>query len=355
MIAWALVLVVLLAAACAALAGWYAGRLQRPFKQYAGDHQYVEIASGLGVTAIGRRLVAAGVVPDLLTYRLAVRIRRAERSLKAGEYRFDTPLSPLAVVDRLVRGEVYLRAVTFPEGLTIAETAALYESSGLGAATAFAAAARDASLVRDIDPAATDLEGYLFPDTYRLPRKASASDLVRLMVARFRQVFGPPQQEAARARALSVREAVTLASLVEKETAIAAERPLVAAVYANRLRIGMGLQCDPTVIYALARAGRWDGNLTRADLAFDSPYNTYKNAGLPPGPIAAPGRASLEAALAPADVPYLYFVSRNDGSHAFAVTLAEHNVNVRRHQVLHFREQRLRERQTVGPGGGQQQ
>lgn len=340
-------LAVLLAAIGAALAGWYAGRLQRPFQQYAGAEQFVEIPPGLGVNAIGRRLVDAGVVPDLLTYRLAVRMRRAERSLKAGEYRFDTPLSPLAVVDRIVRGEVHLVSVTFPEGLTITELATIYETSELGPAAAFAAAARDASVVRDLDAAASDLEGYLFPDTYRLPRRASATDLVRLMVFRFRQVFGPPQQEAAQKKGWSVREAVTLASLVEKETAVAAERPLVAAVYANRLRLGMGLQCDPTVIYALARAGRWDGNLTRADLAFDSPYNTYKYAGLPPGPIAAPGRGSLEAALAPADVPYLYFVSRNDGSHAFATTLAEHNRNVRHHQVLYFREKRLRERQAA--------
>ena len=137
---------------------------------------------------------------------------------------------------------------------------------------------------------------------------------------------------------------MTLASLVEKETARDEERPIVAGVYVNRLRIGMGLQCDPTVIYALAREGRYTGNLTRADLQFDSPYNTYKYAGLPPGPIAAPGKASLDAALAPADTPYLYFVSRNDGSHEFAATLEEHNRNVEEYQIRYFREKRQRER-----------
>jgi UPF0755 protein len=346
----AVVLVVLVAVLGAALFGWYTARLNRPFQGYPAGEQFVEVPSGLGVTAIGRRLVAAGVVPDLLTYRLAVRMRRGERSLKAGEYRFDRPLSPLAVVDRLVRGDVYLRAITFPEGLTIRDMAERFELGGFGPAGAFHEAARDASLVRGLDPHAPDLEGYLFPDTYRLPRQASAADLVREMVRRFEEVFGEAHRAAAAARGLSVREVVTLASLVEKETALAEERPIVAGVYANRLRIGMGLQCDPTVIYALQRAGRWNGNLTRADLAYESPYNTYRYAGLPPGPIAAPGKGALDAALAPAGVPYLYFVSRNDGSHVFSTTLREHNAAVRQYQILYFREKRMRERSQAALG-----
>ena len=161
------------------------------------------------------------------------------------------------------------------------------------------------------------------------------------MVARFEHVFTPALREAAAARHLSVRQAVTLASIVEKETARADERPLVAAVYTKRLRIGMPLQCDPTVIYALTKAGRYDGNIHKADLSFDSPYNTYRYPGLPPGPIASPGRASLEAAVHPADADYLYFVSRNDGSHEFARTLDEHNRNVQKFQVQYFRDRRL--------------
>jgi UPF0755 protein len=278
--------------------------------------------------------------------------RRGERQLKAGEYRFERAASPLDVVARLMRGDVYLQAVTFPEGLTVREMAALFESQGLGAAKAFSDAAGQADLVRAFDDRARDLEGYLFPDTYRVPRKTTAPDLVKQMVARFTQVFGAEQREAAKASGTTVREIVTLASLVEKETAVPDERPIVAAVYRNRLRIGMGLQCDPTVIYALQRAGRFTGNLTRADLAFDSPYNTYRRAGLPPGPIASPGKASLEAALAPADVPYLYFVSRNDGSHAFATTLSEHNRNVQQYQVTYFREKRARERAEAGERPG---
>jgi UPF0755 protein len=237
------------------------------------------------------------------------------------------------VIGKLSRGEVYLRPITFREGLTIRQMAELYESKGFGTAAEFTAAAANGALVHDLDPAARDLEGYLFPDTYALPRKATAEQLVARMVASFEKALTPDLRERAQARGLGVRALVTLASIVEKETGKAEERPLVAAVYSNRLTIGMGLQCDPTVIYALEKAGRYDGNIRRDDLQFDSPYNTYRYAGLPPGPIAAPGRASLEAAASPADVPYIYFVSRNDGTHAFATTLAEHNRNVFEYQI----------------------
>jgi len=218
--------------------------------------------------------------------------------------------------------------------------AAIFESHGLGPAAAFKDAARNAALVHAIDPDARDLEGYLFPETYALPRQADATKLVSQMVARFEHVFTPELRDAAKAHRLTVRQAVTLASIVEKETARSDERPLVAAVYTTRLRIGMPLQCDPTVIYALTKAGRYDGNIHKADLSFDSPYNTYRYPGLPPGPIASPGRASLEAAVNPADADFLYFVSRNDGSHVFAHTLEEHNRNVQKYQVEYFRSGR---------------
>jgi len=262
------------------------------------------------------------------------------RRLQAGEYRFDRPMSARQVADKIARGDVYVRPITFPEGLTYRQMAALYESKGFGPAQDFVNAAKNAALVSAVDPEARDLEGYLFPDTYKLPRRATAEQLVARMVAGFMKTLTPDLMEKAEVRGLTVRKLVTLASIVEKETGNPDERPLVAAVYSNRLKIRMGLQCDPTVIYALERAGRYDGNLTRDDLQFDSPYNTYRYAGLPPGPIASPGRASLEAAAAPPDAPYLYFVSKNDGSHAFAATLEEHNRNVQQYQVRYFRDRK---------------
>jgi UPF0755 protein len=314
-------------------------RLEEPYRGFTAEEQFVDVPAGMRTQAIGRLLVEGGVVRDLTTWRLAVWRSGNATMLKAGEYRFVGAMTPGAVVDKIVRGEVYLRSVTFPEGLTIRQMARVYEAAGLGTAASFVEAARDVGRISAIDPLAKDLEGYLFPDTYALSRRASAVDLVRRMVARFDDAaVRADLRAAAQAGGLTVRQIVTLASLVEKETARADERPLVAAVYRNRLERRMGLQCDPTVIYALELRGRFDGNLTRADLGVASPYNTYRHAGLPPGPIAAPGQASLEAATRPAAVTYLYFVSRNDGSHAFASTLAEHNRNVSKYQVQYFRQ-----------------
>ncbi|OFW01592.1 MAG: hypothetical protein A3I61_06115 [Acidobacteria bacterium RIFCSPLOWO2_02_FULL_68_18] len=337
-LASAAVLVSVAAAIGAGVALWIVrDRLLTPYKGYASIEQFVDIPAGTATAAIGRRLVEAGVVRDGFTFRAALWWTRRSRALQAGEYRFDRPLAPVEVVDRLARGDVYARRITFPEGLTIAEMARVYEAREFGSAASFAEAARDVSLIRDLDPLATDLEGYLFPDTYALPRGTPAPRLVASMVERFQAAYAGDLRRRAEEQGLTTRQVVTLASLVEKETGRPEERPLVAAVYRNRLKVGMGLQADPTVVYALRKAGRYDGNIRRQDLALDSPYNTYRHAGLPPGPVAAPGQASLGAALMPAPVSYLYFVSRNDGSHVFATTLAEHNRNVRRFQVLYFR------------------
>ena len=316
-------------------------RTMDPFKGYPGDELFVEIPTGSSAPDIGRRLVEAGVVRDGLTFRVTLWRAGQARSLRAGEYRFDRPMTAVEVIEKISRGEVYERRVTFPEGLTIPEMAALYEARGLGAAAAFVKAARNPSRIAKLDPKAQDLEGYLFPETYSLPRGTPPERLIELMVDRFEEAFPPEHRRAVEARGLTVRQAVVLASLVEKETARDDERPIVAAVYLNRLRIGMPMQCDPTVIYALRKAGKYkNNNLRREDLDFDSPYNTYRYPGLPPGPIAAPGRASLAAVANPALVDYLYFVSRNDGSHVFATTLREHNQNVQEFQVQYFREKR---------------
>jgi peptidoglycan lytic transglycosylase G len=333
-------LIALVAVAASAGGLWITSVLDRPYKGYTDAEVFVEIPPGTGSTGMGHRLAQAGVVQNVTAFRAAVWLRGAGRRLQAGEYRFDQPMTPREVVDKLARGDVYLQPITFREGLTIRQMAALYSEKGMGSAEDFASAARDASRIQELDPEARDLEGYLFPDTYALPRKATADQLVTRMVQQAEKVLTADLVARASARGLSVRQLVTLASIVEKETAKPDERPLVAAVYTTRLRIGMPLQCDPTVIYGLVKARRYSGNLHKDDLAFDSPYNTYRDPGLPPGPIASPGKASLEAAVHPADADYLYFVSRNDGSHAFATTLDEHNRNVRRYQVEYFRERR---------------
>ena len=333
-----LVVVVLLIGGVAAYFG--ANRIYESYKGYDAAEVFVDVPTGAGPVTIGERLVAAGVVRDDLTFRSALWMSGRARDLKAGEYRFAEPMTPLDVIDKISRGDVYRRSITFREGLTIPEMAAVFEESGFGDAEDFKKAASNPEPIKDLDPQAPDLEGYLFPETYALPRDTPASTLVAHMVSLFEKAFTPELRAAVKARGLTVREAVTVASLVEKETAVDGERPIVAAVYLNRHRIGMPMQADPTVIYALQRAGRYDGNIRRADLQFDSPYNTYRYPGLPPGPIAAPGRAALEAVAKPADVDYLYFVSRNDGSHVFARTLEEHNRNVREWQVEYFRRQR---------------
>lgn len=311
---------------------WCRQRVITPYRAFAGSEVFVDLPPGLGVAGIAGRLAGAGVIPDAWTFRIAARVTGSDRRLKAGEYRFADPASPREVIARLVAGDVYTRSVTFPEGLTIVEMADIFGRSGLGTADEFLAAAADASLVAGYDPQARSLEGYLFPDTYAWSRHESAPEAVRAMVARFQRAFDGELRAEAAARGMSVRDVLTLASIIEKETARADERPLVSAVYSNRLKEGMPLQCDPTVIYALMLAGRWDGNIRKADLDLKSPYNTYVVRGLPPTPIASPGRASIEAAVHPADVPYRYFVSRNDGTHVFATTLAEHNRNVQQWQ-----------------------
>ena len=334
----ALVCLLLLGAGAAAWA-WQEllARIEAPHPELAAAGVFVGIEPGDSAAVIARRLAAAGIVTDEWTFRFAAWRAGRDRDLQAGEYFFAAPVSPLEAVAKIADGRVHLRAITFPEGLRLPEMAAIFERQGVGSARAFAAAAADAKLIADLDPDAADLEGYLFPETYSLPRHATAGDLVAAMVAQFRAVFDDELRARAAARGLSVRETVTLASVIQKETGRRAEHALVSAVFNNRLRIGMPLQSDPTVIYALRSAGVYDGNLTRANMQIDSPYNTYRHRGLPPGPIAAPGRAVLHAALEPAEATYLYFVSRNDGTHAFADTLREHNRNVRAFQVEHFR------------------
>lgn len=325
-----------LGAAAGLGAAWLGVSLHRPYRGFPDEGVFVEVRRGASVRAIAALLEEKGVVPSQLAFELLCRWR-AHRPLQAGEYRFDRPRSPYDVFEMLAAGRVYVVTLLVPEGRTLFEIAALVEQAGLGPREEFLAAARDPSLVADLAPHAANLEGFLLPATYQFPRRTPAREVAAAMVRRFREVWRTLPQELP--RGLDVAEVVTLASLVERETGTPEERPLIAGVFFNRLRIGMPLACDPTVIYALQLADRYRGTLSRADLRFPSPYNTYRRRGLPPGPIANPGEAALRAALAPAATDYLYFVANAQGGHFFGRTLREHNANVAHYRRLLAAEQ----------------
>jgi UPF0755 protein len=251
-------------------------------------------------------------------------VRGGADALRAGEYRFDRPISPLEVLQRLERGDVLLHAVTVPEGLVASQVALRFAEAGFGPAHELLAAFHNPAPVEALDPQARDLEGYLFPETYHLARGTGAREIAETLVDRFRSSVGSDFARRAERVGLTVREAVTLASLIERETSVADERGRISRVFHNRLRRGMRLQCDPTVLYALQRAGRDVTRLTYRDLEFDSPWNTYRVEGLPPGPIASPGLASLVAAVEPPPGDELFFVAAPGGGHRFSATLESH-------------------------------
>ncbi len=334
------------------LAGWWLWQLQQPYKGYAGPAQAESVDPGTRAVTVLERLERDGVIANAGLARVYLVYVLHNPPVQAGDYEFAGPLTMAQVLRKLVRGDVVTRRVTVVEGLTLAETADLLATSGFGSRDRFLAAMRSPALVADLDPQAGDLEGYLFPETYSFRKKTPEAEIVKAMVKTFRARFEKDVRPLldAHPRPHGVRELVTLASIVEKEAKLDAERPLIAAVYQNRLSRGIGLAADPTVIYAMKRQGIWDGNIRRADLQMDSPYNTYRYAGLPPGPICSPGLKSLLAAGAPAQNSYLYFVSRNDGTHVFAQTLAEHSRNVEIWQRRYWRERRERERREAAPG-----
>jgi len=284
---------------------------------------------GTSVPALSELLYGQGLVRSAGKFRWLVRFKGAARQIKAGEYQLSTGLRPGELLNKIIRGEVRLHQITFPEGYTLKQMAELLEASKLVNAERFIAAATDPPFVRSLGIPAASLEGYLFPDTYRFARGLPVETVLRSFVTMFNQHFGPVQEEQARKLGFTRHQVVILASVVEKETAAAEERPLIAGVFLNRLRRRIRLQSDPTVIYGLSN---FDGNLTRAHLQKDTPYNTYTRRGLPIGPICNPGAASIQAVLNPTSTPYLYFVAKKDGTHHFSTNLVEHNAAVLRHQ-----------------------
>lgn len=315
-----------LAVLAAGAAGFYLWREMRtPGNPSAG--LIVEIPPGTGSRAIVGLLEEKNVIRSRYAALAYVFYSGTRHRLQAGEYLFDRPMTIPEVINKIASGAVYLHKFTVPEGLTLGQIAGRWQEQGFGPAEDFMAAAAGAlDVVRSFDDRATSVEGYLFPETYSFPSRITARPAVEAMIARFRQMADRLQQAVPSANwPLNLHDTVILASLVETEAAHADERPVIASVYLNRLNQRILLQCDPTVIYALQQANRYRGTLTLADLQFKSPYNTYVNAGLPPGPIANPGYASLLAAIQPATTKYLYFVRTVESRHTFSENLAAHN------------------------------
>jgi UPF0755 protein len=316
-----------LAVVIAAIAGgWVFYRLNQPYKGFS-EPVFVEFAHGTPTRSIATVLARKGVVRDRWLF-LAARALRRDANLQAGEYKFDKAASPLQILARLRRGDIYYMELLVPEGFNMYDVAEAVSKLGTMKAETFLAAAKNPAMIRDLDPAAPSLEGYLFPSKYRVYRHTTAQQICRMMTGEFRE-----QWKSLRSGA-NVHNTVTLASMVEREARRPDERPVVASVFQNRLRIGMKLDCDPTTVYAALLENRYRGTIYRSDLANTSPWNTYQHAGLPPGPIANPGLSTIRAVLDPAQTSYLYFVAKADGSggHNFSESLLSHYAAVAQYQ-----------------------
>ena len=349
-VAIAFLILVLLAGAFGV---WLRSELRRPYRGYSQAQIFVDIPRGTPRWKIAGLLRQSGIIHTRLAF-IAISLRHRRRVLQAGEYLFNQPMTPRQVFDQIAGGHIFVHVVVVPEGWTMFDIANELARQGLATKEDFLRVARDPSPVRDIAPRAPSLEGFLFPSTYQFSRNATPREIAETMVRQFRdewsklQPIAPPpatldpiatghsHQQAAGSVVppLSPEQLVTLASLVERETPQPSERPVVASVFYNRLKLGVPLQCDPTVQYALDLAGKPTVKVTPEDLHVASPYNTYLHRGLPPGPIANPGDASLRAVVSPAYTHYLYFVANDSGGHFFASTLEEHNRNVVRYRRL---------------------
>jgi len=329
----ALILLVVLAAAAAAGYVWYS--IDKPDGKIPAEGMYVDIPHGASRRAAAHILKKAGVIRNSFAFEFYAR-RHPKRTLQAGEYFFDHAQAGKEIFWKLANGEVYQQPFTVREGETIYDIARDLEAAKYMAADDFLRAAEDPTEIKDLFPEARTLEGFLFPATYNLPKHAPAEELTGMMVRKFREALANvlPNGNKGSDPPVSIGSVVTLASLVERETPKPDERRLVAGAFTNRLEKNMPLQCDPTVIYALQMDDEYNGTLRLRDLRLNSPYNTYRNRGLPPGPIGNPGEVALRAALHPALTDYLYFVANTQGGHFFASTLAEHNKNVAKYHRL---------------------
>jgi peptidoglycan lytic transglycosylase G len=323
-------LTLLAIAAIGAGAGWLESQISRPYRGHRPDKIFVEIPRGTSRWQIAGILRHDDVIRSRLAFAL-FSVWHYRKTPQAGEYLVDRPLDSREMFWKIVHGRVFVHIVTVPEGWTMYDIANELGHQGICSRAEFLAAAHDTSLISDLAPHATSLEGFLFPSTYEFTRNTTCEEIAQRMVEDFRTVWNSLNPgDATHPSGLTTEQVVALASLVERETPNAEERPLVAGVFYNRLARGYPLQCDPTVQYAMEMDGERVKDVKPSDLRIDSPYNTYQHRGLPPGPIANPGEASLQAALNPAHTDYLYFVANGRGGHFFSSTLAEQDRNINR-------------------------
>ncbi len=287
------------------------------------------VGSGEGFNVTIANLSEEGIIKNPVKFRFLALIKRYDTKIKAGEYALSSSMPPAVILDMMVRGKTYLHKVTIPEGYNLRQIAAVMSDAGFGTAEDFIKKATDPSFVSNQGIDAESLEGYIYPDTYYFPKDESVENIVSAMVERLWSVFKPEWKERAKELGFSIHQIITLASIIEKETGDKNERELISAVFYNRLKKGMRLETDPTVIYGVKN---FNGNITRKHLSAKNPYNTYQIEGLPPGPIASPGYESIKASLYPAETAYIFFVSKNDGTHYFSTNFKEHNRAVNKYQ-----------------------
>lgn len=292
--------------------------------------QLVDVQSGQGFKTLSTLLYQKGVILYPVKFRLFARIKGYDKRIKAGEYMLSSTMTPEKILETMVDGKVYLHRLTIPEGYNLRQIAQAVENAGFASETDFLKAADDPDFVYAKGIDAQTFEGYLYPDTYYFPKDFTPENIISAMVKRFWSVFKPEWKERTKAIGLTIHQVITLASIIEKETAVADERPIISSVFHNRLKRNMRLESDPTVIYGM---GDYNGNITRKDLERPTPYNTYTRKGLPPGPISNTGAKAIEAALYPADGKFLYFVSRNNGTHHFSTNFKDHSRAVRKYQL----------------------
>jgi UPF0755 protein len=302
---------------------------QRP-PNTAPVEQLVVVQSGQGFKPLSTLLYQKRVILNPVKFRLFARIRGYDKHIKAGEYMLSSAMTPEKILETMVTGKVHLHRLTIPEGYNLRQIAQAVENAGFATETDFLKAADDPDFVHAKGIDAQTFEGYLFPDTYYFPKGFTPENIISAMVKRFWSVFKPEWKERAKTLGMTIHQVITLASIIEKETAVADERPIISSVFHNRLKRNMRLESDPTVIYGM---GDYNGNITRKDLERPTPYNTYTIKGLPPGPISNTGAEAIEAALYPADGKFLYFVSKNNGTHHFSTNFKDHSRAVRKYQL----------------------